>query len=317
MDTDLVTELLERQSGVVARHQFLGRDDHAGEIQRRLRRREWVRLLPGVFLDHTGEPTWMQRAWAGVLACWPSALTHESSLRATNGPGWSGRSDDLPILLAVERDRRLRTPPGYQLRRVGGLDQRVQWNLGPPRTTFDDAVIDVAAGKTGELAAIETLAEACRARRTTPARLLKTLSRRPRIRNRHLLESVLGDVSAGACSVLEQAYLDRVERSHRLPSGRRQVAATTSAGGILRDVEYEAFGLVVELDGRLHHGSARQRDRDLDRDLDAAVDGRRTVRLGWGQVFDRSCHTAQRVGALLAMRGWAGGAISCGGACPL
>lgn len=116
MNADLVAELLEKQSGVIARHQIIGPDDHLGDVQRRLRRREWVRILPGVFVDHTGEPTWLQRAWAGVLACWPAALTHESSLRAANGPGWAGRGDHLPILLAVDRDRRLTPPPGYGLR---------------------------------------------------------------------------------------------------------------------------------------------------------------------------------------------------------
>ena len=30
--------------------------------------------------------------------------------------------------------------------------------------------------------------------------------------------------------------------------------------------------LIVELDGRVHHGSPEARDRDLDRDLDAATD---------------------------------------------
>ena len=74
MNADLVTELLEKQSGVVARHQLVGPDEHLGDVQRRLRRREWVRLLPGVFVDHTGEPTWLQRAWAGVLAFGAVAL---------------------------------------------------------------------------------------------------------------------------------------------------------------------------------------------------------------------------------------------------
>lgn len=186
-----------------------------------------------------------------------------------------------------------------------------------PRTRYDDAVIDVASGRTDELATIETLAEACRARRTTPERLLVALRGRQRISRRGFLESVLGDVAAGACSVLEQAYVERVERPHGLPPGARQVAAESTLGRVLRDVEYDAFGLVVELDGRLHHGSARQRDRDLDRDLDAAVDGRRTVRLGWGQVLDRSCLTAQRVAVLLTRRGWTDRPLSCGDDCPL
>jgi hypothetical protein len=56
----------------------------------------------------------------------------------------------------------------------------------------------------------------------------------------------------------------------------------------------------------MFHDSARARDRDLDRDLDAAVDGLSTVRLGWGQVFQRQCRTAARISDLLRARGWDG-----------
>ena len=54
------------------------------------------------------------------------------------------------------------------------------------------------------------------------------------------------------------------------------------------------------------HDTAGQRDRDLDRNIAAAVDGRRTVRLGWGQVHERPCWTADKVGVLLQARGWRG-----------
>jgi hypothetical protein len=86
------------------------------------------------------------------------------------------------------------------------------------------------------------------------------------------------------------------------------------AGVVYRDVLYDC-GLVVELDGRLFHDTTEQRDRDLERDLDAAVTHLLTVRLGWGQVFDRPCRTATRLGLLLGRRGWAGGAQRCGPTC--
>ena len=84
---------------------------------------------------------------------------------------------------------------------------------------------------------------------------------------------------------------------------------------VYRDHEYDD-GLVVELDGRLFHDSAGQRDRDLERDLDAALDGLETLRLGWAQVTDRSCATAGKVARLLVRRGWTGRPRRCGPACP-
>lgn len=80
---------------------------------------------------------------------------------------------------------------------------------------------------------------------------------------------------------------------------------------VFRDTEH-TNGLIIELDGRLFHDTATQRDIDLERDLDAAVAGKDTVRLGWGQVFDRTCETTSKVAALHRLRGWAGVPSSCG-----
>jgi hypothetical protein len=49
----------------------------------------------------------------------------------------------------------------------------------------------------------------------------------------------------------------------------------------------------------------------MERDLDAAIEAEHTVRIGYGQVFDRPCTTAEKLERLLHRRGWAGEAISC------
>ncbi|WP_206051051.1 hypothetical protein [Nocardioides speluncae] len=184
------------------------------------------------------------------------------------------------------------------------------WHLGPPRVRIEEAIVDLAAGADNDFEAVAVVANAVQSRRTTAHRIFRALQARPRVSRRPFLEGVLRDVAAGTCSVLEHAYLTRIERPHGLPRARRQWAAT-SDGPIYRDVEYEPFGLVVELDGRLFHDTATARDRDLDRDLDAAIDRRHTVRLGWGQVVGRPCATAPRIARLLNARGWAGQALAC------
>jgi hypothetical protein len=70
-------------------------------------------------------------------------------------------------------------------------------------------------------------------------------------------------------------------------------------------------GARVELDGRAFHTSVRDRARDLDRDLAAAVTGRDTVRLGWGQAYAGACATATVIGALVRRRGWPGEPAAC------
>jgi hypothetical protein len=300
------------QAGVISRAQAGSAGLTENDVRRLLRRREWVRVHPGVYVDHTGELTWLQRAWASVLFAEPAALSHESALRAADGPG---KHKEEAIHVAVGRDRRIGSPPGVHVHRTAHLDDRVLWNLNPPRMRYEDAALDVAIGCEAPVDALGVLAAAVQSRRTTARRMLVSLDARARSPRREWVAGVLEDVAEGACSVLEQGYLRQVERAHRLPRAERQTRVTATMGVIYRDASYPT--MYVELDGRLFHDNPAQRDRDLDRDLDAAVDGRSTIRLGYGQVFDRPCLTAARLATLLHQRGWRGQACPCGPTCPV
>jgi len=296
---------LDLQSGVVSRRQALAAGLLPHDIRRRIRRREWTPAFAGVYVDHNGPLTWLQRGWAAVLLGWPAALCHDSALRASDGPGRRDHDDGRPIHIAVDRTRSVVEPAAVVVHQLADLDQKVQWNRTPPRVRIEHTVLDLAAEAPDELEAIARVANAVQARRTTAPRILEALDTRTRIARRSFLAGVLDDVAAGTCSVLEHGYLTRVERPHGLPVAERQVMES-SRGTVYRDVEYRPYGALVELDGRLFHDSAADRDRDLDRDLDSVVDGRTTARLGWGQVFGRPCETAVKVGRLLQRRGWVG-----------
>lgn len=316
MEPAQITQLLLAQDGVIARHQALAAGVDATFVARRVRRRDWVPLHPGVYVAHTGQPTWRQQAWAAVLACWPAALDGASALRAYDGPGrrTTEPGRDHPIEVAVDHRRRVTAPKGVRLRRVRGLDGVVQWNLAPPRLRYEDAVLTLAERTTEDVTSIAVLADAVGGRRTTAERLRSCLERRARARRRDWLERVLDDIGHGTCSVLEHAYLTRVERPHGLPRGTRQVRTVGTDGRPqLRDIRYGGRGWTqwVELDGHAFHSTPRQRDRDLERDLDAALHGQPTVRLGWAQVVGRPCATAAKVACLLRRRGWPGTAHPC------
>ena len=200
--------------------------------------------------------------------------------------------------------------------RTDRLDDQVLWNLGPPRLRYEEAAVDVAAAAPTDFRALDALSRAIQSRRTTAQHMLVSARRRTRLSRRDWIESMLADVAAGVCSVLEHGYLHRVERAHGLGDPRRQVVDRLGAGSVYRDVRYPC-GLVVELDGRLFHDTTEQRDRDFDRDLDVAAEGARTVRLSYGQVFDRPCWTALRVARVLHRHGWSGHPVSCGAACAI
>lgn len=305
-----LTRLLHLQDGVVSRPQALASGLTVADIRRLVRRREWARVHPGVYVRHTGPLSWQQRAWAAVLACAPAAKAGRSALRAWDGPGRRGHDDTAPIEVVVDARRTVVAPTGVVLRRRRALEDLVAWQLHPPRLRLEEVVLDLADAAADEMAAVAVLADALSSRRTTAHRLRDHLRARPRLARRDHLALLLDDVASGACSVLERAYLRDVELAHGLPIAQRQVRAS-SRGTVYRDVLYPAWATVVELDGRLDHTLALDRDRDLDRDLDAAAGSLLTVRLGWGQVVGRPCRTAAHVAAVLRSRGWPGPATTC------
>lgn len=297
-------DLLRDQAGVVARSQLLDLGLRPHDIARLLRQRRLSPVHPGVFVDHTGRPTWTQLAWAAVLVCRhqnagaeeSSALAGEACLRATEG---AEGPTAVPIEVVVHTARRLRPPDGIRIVRSAQTLARVRWHLAPPRVPYEHAVATVASRRRRMVDVVAELARPVGARRTTPARVAAYVESLPRLQRRAELLSVLHDLGSGTCSALEHGYFTRVERAHGLPAANRQERGRSRTGLVYRDATYGAQ--IVELDGRGWHDSLEQRDRDADRDLLAAVSGRSTVRLSWGQVFDRPCWTARQVAHLLGV----------------
>ncbi|RUP41298.1 MAG: hypothetical protein EKK60_01585 [Gordonia sp. (in: high G+C Gram-positive bacteria)] len=298
--------LLEFQSGVITRQQVFDCGLDSAFVRSMLRRGRWVRVSPGVYITHTGPRAWRQRAWIAVLSVERGALSHQSAICAANADAPRGG----PIHLVVGRKCRAPRFPGVVVHRCADLEERVHWNAAPPRVRIEHAVLDVAAEASREVDKIAHLADAVQARLTTADRLLAALAVRGRYPRRRFTQAVLSDIAQGTCSALEHGYLTKIERQHGLPGPRRQSPTTVGRHGY-RDVEYDEWGLLVELDGLLHI-TARARDNDLERDLDAAVgEDRRSIRLGWGQVYERPCSTAGKVATMLGRLGWPGAFTRC------
>ncbi|GGU09747.1 type IV toxin-antitoxin system AbiEi family antitoxin domain-containing protein [Nocardioides albus] len=304
---------LELQDGVASRAQLTWGGYSPNGIRRAIRRRELQPVHRGVYVTHTGPLTWRQRAWAAVLYAGPAALCGPSVLE----PKLTDESHG-PIHVAIDHTRRLDPPPGIVVHRVVGLSRQMFAGARPPRLKLEDNALLRARGATSEMEVIGLLADTIGRRGVTTNAVRTALKRHPRLSRRAFVIDLLADIDAGACSVLEHAYLIRVERAHGLPPGTRQSPRQTPNGREFRDVEYEAYGLVVELDGRLNHESWKAQGRDADRDLDdLARGGRATARLRWPQVYDTACRTAARVSQILKNRGWTGTPLPCGKGCDL
>jgi hypothetical protein len=300
-------KLLSAQSGVVSRRQLLEGGATDNDIRRWVRRRELARVHTGVFVDHTGPLTWSNRAWAAVLFHWPAALAHDSVIN---------RAGDI-IHVAIDESRTATRLPKVRVHRLAGMHERVLWNVGPPRVRTEDALLSRCAGATTRVDALAVLADACRRRITTPTRLAAELQRRPTAAHRRWLIQVLDEAAEGVQSLLESGYRRRVEQAHGLPPPDRQRTERTEDGVVHRDVTYDRFRLVIELDGRLGHELSHDRWDDQDRDLLVAGEEVMTLRLGWRHCESTPCRTAGRLARVLRTRGWRGLPRRCGPSCQL
>lgn len=281
------------------------------DIERAVRRNELRRVHPRVYVNHTGPLTWEQRAWAAVLYAAPAVLCRDS-LEAPRG-----RDDGRPIHVAIDHSRKVMPQPGVVVHRMRGLVRKAHGGT-PPRLKVEDNALAMANEARTEIDAIARVAEVAGRTYVTATTLQAALDRAHSLRRRKLIQGLVDDLATGAHSVLEHGYLTKVERAHGLPPGRRQSPRTGASGNQFRDIEYDDYALVVELDGALGHDSWRDQARDADRSLDDLAElGAVTARLRFHQVFDTPCQTAARVGRILTRNGWSGTPQSCGQTCLL
>lgn len=290
---------LDDQDGVVSRPQLLASGWADYDIKRALRRRDLATIRPGVYINHTGLPTWQQRAWASLLAasarCDLSdvALSHQSAMSVHERV----QSSDGIIHLSVPAERKPSSCQGIRVHRTRHFAERVQGAGRPPRIRYEHALIDVAQTKP-RMDAVGLFAHAVSGRYSTAPRISAALAERAHVADRRWYEAVLCDIEAGTHSVLEREFLMRVVRPHGLPRPQQQGREVTPAGVAYRDARMG--GVVIELDGHAFHSSVAQHEADLERDLWVAVQGRRTVRLGWRQVSATPCRTAAALGLLMS-----------------
>ena len=325
-----IEALAHAQFGLLTRAQCLGLGMTPDAIRWFLRSGRWQRVHHGVYATHVGPLDWSARVSAALLYCGDGAVaSHRTAARL------HGLLDQDPhaIEVLIPANRRV-TPPsqiGLGTRIASGtriapdtqitvatcadIARRTATSPWPARTTVEDTVLDMAEHGDADNA-IAWLTKACQRHRTTTARLAQALDQRARHRWRDLLVDALGDVAGVVESVLEYRYVRRVERPHGLPRARRQRIAVIGGRRRRTDNDYEPFGVVVELDGRLgHEGEGALRDRT--RDNDSAISGRVTLRFGWADVDAQACEVAEDVAVVLWARGWHGKLKRCGVGCRL
>ena len=253
--------------------------------------------------------------WAAHLALGPLSVAAGDAA----GHYWGLLDGEHPLGSPVRmllEDSIRRTASGIEVRRVQDPLARAHPSRRPPVLTVEHTVLDLAALAPSDSAAVEVVLRSCRLRLTTPDRILRTLRGIRRVRRRRLIESVCAEVRTGFMSPLEALYDAKVVRPHGLPRGTGQAPARSlDSGTIYRDILYEEFGVIVELDGRLGHEAESEVFRDHARDNAATLTGAATLRFGWMGVVGQACPIATQVATLLHLRGWTGQPRPCGPGC--
>jgi very-short-patch-repair endonuclease len=306
-----LSELAERQRGIVTRRQAMEAGLSRETISYRLRSGRWQQLHTGVYAVFSGKPDRQAILWAAVLRSGAGAMLSHQTAAELDG------LVDTPapsIHVSIPSSRRTPTVKGVVIHpRCDAQHVRHPAHL-PPRTRIEDTILDLAGEARTSWDAVGWITKAVGRRLTTRDRLGKALARRPRFRWRSEVTIALSPDADGSHSALEYRYFRDVERPHHLPKARRQARVRRGDVTEYRDVLYDEFQLAVELDGLIAH-QPEDRWRDVHRDNAAAADGLLTLRYGNRDVTVTPCVTAMEVGEVLKHRGWRGTLRPCSPNC--
>lgn len=211
------------------------------------------------------------------------ALVTTGSLAVLAGPTAAALAglrgiDDRAIHVCVPKGAHVVHMPGvvvHVLRRMRPED--VQPNSFPPRTRPAIAVMDAALWSRSPRAAMTYVAAAVQQRLVTVAQLREAMNRVRRHRHRKVILLALGDVEMGA-QALSEIDFARLCRLAGLPEPDRQVIRTDpDEKRRYLDAEWDAYKLVVEVDGA-HHADVAHWDADLDRQNEEVIGDKRVLR---------------------------------------
>jgi hypothetical protein len=245
--------LLRQQASMVARRQLNAIGLDADHVQAQVAARRWVVRTPRVVSTTTGELTWEQRCWLGVLHAGPRSM-----LGALTAAGRLGLTGWERATVAVLVDDELAFEPVlgvrfFRSRRPFAL----LWSSRPGITTsqLEPAILLWAAYDAPVRAAHGVLAASVQQRLTTPERLATWVDMLQPLRRAAGFRRTIGDIAGGAHSGAELDVRRMCRRSGlSLPHRQRP---RYDRGGKRRwtDCEWDLPGggvLVLEVDGGFH-----------------------------------------------------------------
>jgi hypothetical protein len=279
----LIAELAERQRGCVAHRQLRRMGLGRGAIEHRLLRGRLHRIHHGVYsVGHRvlGPDGWRM---AAVLAAGPDAvLSHYSAAELWGLRTSARRWHDVTV------PRQLRSRPAVRVHQALLPGDEITAVRGIAATSVPRTVLDVAA--TAPQREVERLIHEAEVRRLwDPLSLRDLLLRYPRRPGTPRIAAALAERDPGVPkTVLEDAFLEFLDR-HHLP--RPETNVWLSVGRHMHEIDclWREKRVIVELDGRAAHDTARAFESDRVKDRRLTLAEWRPIRVTWQQL-----HTNER-----------------------
>jgi hypothetical protein len=274
----------------------------------------WQKPVRGVVVAHSGPLTERQLLRTALLRSGPQAAL--AGLTAARLDGFTGFDDrgavlSRPIYLLAPYGYKRRTPPPdltvvtHYTQALTDLDVHPQRQ--PRRTRIARSLIDAAAWMPTERGATAILAAGVQQRLVRAQDLSQVVDRMGALRRRRLIRETIGDIAGGSQALSELDFTRRVIRAFRLPEPSRQSARHDSQGRRRwTDVTWDAYKVVVEIDGAQHTDNPLQRWDDMERDIDLGLDGYQTLRFPAWLVRTNPEYVARKILEALRRMGYQG-----------
>ncbi len=250
-------------------------------------------------ITYTGPPTRSSRWWCAVLEVGPTAVL--AGATALQAAGMRG-VDDTAIHVAAPKSARPRHPRGVVVHETRRLLEGDAVNSGLPRLRTAVAALFAALWAVSDRQAALYLVAPVQQRLTEPAELAHAAERVRRHPRRSLITAVISDLVTGAESLGELDFAGLCRRAG-LPEPTRQRVVRRPGGRYYLDVEWEQWGVAVEIDGAAHR-DAETWVEDAWRQNEVVITGRVVLRFPQVTIRVDPDRVMAQTRSALIRRGW-------------
>jgi very-short-patch-repair endonuclease len=267
--------LATTQGGVVSRRQLYARGVSRGEVRNNVRACRWRTIGRHCLVLHTGPLPMESHWWVAVIEGGPRAfLDGETALIASGLTGYAS----TVIRVSIPRGARIRhRHSAYDIRQTRRWAPADVVQTGLPRAQPPIAAIRAALWARSDRQATLLLTMTVQQHLASVPDLSRQLLRVRRDRRRALIATTLLDLAGGIGSLSELDVL-RGCRSRGLPEPDLQSLRRTRGGSYFLDFRWQAYGVVLEVDG-IQHAWAEHLVGDALRHNSVAMSGDMVLRL--------------------------------------